>query len=84
MFRCVAILLLSGPRFNGGFGVQKGSPTGVLDMHWWPKALSGVLLMRDLGVWSDQDLAGIVGWAKAYIPWLLSNDLAKAERASDK
>lgn len=53
-------------------------------MHWWPKALTGMLLMRDLGVWSEQDLSGIVGWAKAYIPWLQTNDLAKAERASDK
>lgn len=69
--------LLRGP------GVQMGSPTGVLDMHWWPKALTGMLLMRDLGVWSEQDLSGIVGWAKAYIPWLQTNDLAKAERASD-
>ncbi|KAG8703483.1 hypothetical protein FRC08_002814 [Ceratobasidium sp. 394] len=69
--------LLRGP------GVQKGSPTGVLDMHWWPKALTGILLMRAMNVWSEQDTAGIVNWAKAYIPWLLTNDLAKAERGSD-
>jgi hypothetical protein len=70
--------LLRGP------GTQVGSPTGVLDMHWWPKALSGILLMKEMGVWSETDLAGIVSWAKAYIPWLQTNELAKAERASDK
>ncbi|CAE6435341.1 unnamed protein product [Rhizoctonia solani] len=69
--------LLRGP------GTQVGSPTGVLDMHWWPKALSGILLMKKMGVWSETDLAGIVDWAKAYIPWLQTNELAKAERASD-
>ncbi|CAE6481161.1 unnamed protein product [Rhizoctonia solani] len=69
--------LLRGP------GTQVGSPTGVLDMHWWPKALSGILLMKEMGVWSDVDLEGIVSWAKAYIPWLQTNELAKAERASD-
>ncbi|CAE6465647.1 unnamed protein product [Rhizoctonia solani] len=69
--------LLRGP------GTQVGSPTGVLDMHWWPKALSGILLMKEMGVWSEADLAGVVNWAKAYIPWLQTNELAKAERASD-
>ncbi|CAE7064261.1 unnamed protein product [Rhizoctonia solani] len=69
--------LLRGP------GTQVGSPTGVLDMHWWPKALSGILLMKEMGVWSDADLEGVVAWAKAYIPWLQTNELAKAERASD-
>ncbi|CAE6474335.1 unnamed protein product [Rhizoctonia solani] len=69
--------LLRGP------GTQVGSPTGVLDMHWWPKALSGILLMREMGVWSEADLEGVVSWAKAYIPWLQMNELAKAERASD-
>ncbi|KAG8688382.1 hypothetical protein FRC11_005539 [Ceratobasidium sp. 423] len=66
-----------------GPGTQVGSPTGVLDMHWWPKALSGILLMKEMGVWSDADLEGVVNWAKAYIPWLRMNELAKAERASD-
>ncbi|CUA74436.1 hypothetical protein RSOLAG22IIIB_05545 [Rhizoctonia solani] len=69
--------LLRGP------GTQVGSPTGVLDMHWWPKVLSGILLMKEMGVWSEADLKGVVDWAKAYIPWLESNELAKAERASD-
>ncbi|CAE6416169.1 hypothetical protein ACGC1H_007208 [Rhizoctonia solani] len=69
--------LLRGP------GTQVGSPTGVLDMHWWPKALSGILLMKEMGVWSEADLQGVVAWAKAYIPWLQTNELAKAERASD-
>ncbi|KAG8692131.1 hypothetical protein FRC09_011432 [Ceratobasidium sp. 395] len=68
--------LLRGP------GVQKGSPTGVLDMHWWPKALTGILLMREMNVWSEQDIAGVVDWGKRYIPWLLTNELAKAERGS--
>lgn len=70
--------LLRGP------GTQLGSPTGVLDMHWWPKALAGILLMRQAAVWSDADLAGIIAWARSYIPWLINSDLAKAERASDK
>ncbi|QRV79293.1 alginate lyase [Ceratobasidium sp. AG-Ba] len=69
--------LLRGP------GVQKGSPTGVLDLHWWPKALTGILLMRAMNVWSEQDIAGVVAWGRSYIPWLLTNELARAERGSD-
>ena len=72
--------LLRGP------GEQKGNQTGVLDLKCMSKLTSGVLVMRkgQAPEWTQTLDDGLNAWAKRYIVWLTTHELALGERSATK
>ncbi|CEL56856.1 hypothetical protein RSOLAG1IB_08134 [Rhizoctonia solani AG-1 IB] len=70
--------LLRGP------GEQKGSQTGVLDLKCMSKLTSGVLLLRkgQAPEWTQELDNGLNDWARRYIVWLMTHELALGERSA--
>ena len=69
-----------------GPGQQKGTHSGVLDLHGMAKIASGVLTLR-LGkssYWTASIDNGLKLWARQQIKWLTTNPLALAEKAATK
>ncbi|ORY34037.1 alginate lyase-domain-containing protein [Naematelia encephala] len=67
-----------------GPGTQGGRRQGVLDMRGLAKAVSGVLVLRELEApeWTDETDQGFVQWATDMVTWLETDDLALAEKAA--
>ena len=69
-----------------GPGNQTGKHTGVLDMKVIAKVVSGVELVKATGAseWSAETDSGFNSWATEMVTWLETNELAIAEKHTNK
>jgi len=76
--------LIRGPRENGE--EIRGSRTGILDLKNLVKIASGIEVLRKGAAegWSTAVDEGLTTWMRDYEAWLMTNDLALEEKASDK
>jgi len=65
---------------------QVGQHTGVLDLKSLVKIASGLLILRDgkSEYWTTELNDGFVAWARKYIDWLETAEIALEEGWADK
>lgn len=71
------------PNLNHGQGVPgviPGRPEGIIDTHQWVRLVESIGLLEPTGVLTKTDVSGLRGWFSAYLHWLTTSGLGKAER----
>jgi hypothetical protein len=63
-------------------GINSGQSTGVLDGRAFIRAIQGMELLSETGVWDARDQAAVRKWFEDYLRWLTRSPAGEEEKAS--